>query len=318
MTFSRQADAERMPVHVAAILKEAVKFVRASIPSTIIITQDVQTNCLPVLADPTQIHQIIMNLSTNAFYAMQETGGELTISLKQKKYADLPPDLEESGAPGGYYLHLKVQDTGHGMDKETIDRIFDPYFTTKKRGEGTGLGLSTVIGVLNQLGGRITVNSEVGVGTEFNVYLPCMEKLPNAAAASSSPPVRGRGEEVLVVDDEGTVANMLSQMLKNLGYTPTATDDSITALELIQAEPKKFALVISDLTMPNLTGVELARKTEELTPNLPFILSSGLGDSAMAKASEAPNIKNIIHKPVTRSVLSLIVHKVLHPENADD
>ncbi|ACL03141.1 PAS/PAC sensor hybrid histidine kinase [Desulfatibacillum aliphaticivorans] len=315
LTFSRQADAERTPVHVAAILKEAVKFVRASIPSTININQDIQINCLPVLADPTQIHQIIMNLSTNAYYAMQEKGGELTISLKQKKYADLPPDLEESGANGMYYLHLKVQDTGQGMDKETMDRIFDPYFTTKKRGEGTGLGLSTVIGILNQLGGRISVESKIDAGTVFNVYLPCMEKLPSAAAASSSQPIKGNGQEVLVVDDEGTVANMLGQMLKNLGYISTAANDSLTALELIQADPQKFALVISDLTMPTLTGVELAKKAAELNPNLPFILSSGLGDGVIGKASESPNIKDILHKPVTRSVLGRVVNAVLNPEN---
>ncbi|SHJ76614.1 PAS domain S-box-containing protein [Desulfatibacillum alkenivorans DSM 16219] len=315
LTFSRQADAERMPVHVAAILKEAVKFVRASIPSTINIKQDIQTNCLPVLADPTQIHQIIMNLSTNAYYAMQEKGGELTISLKQKRRTDLFPDLEESDANGMYYLHLKVQDTGQGMDKETMDRIFDPYFTTKKRGEGTGLGLSTVIGILNQLGGRISVESKIDAGTVFNVYLPCMEKLPSAAAASSSQPAKGNGQEVLVVDDEGTVANMLSQMLKNLDYVPTAVSDSLTALELIQAAPQKFALVISDLTMPNLTGVELAKKAAELNPDLPFILSSGLGDGISGKASESPNIKDILHKPITRSALGRVVNAVLNPEN---
>ena len=314
LAFSRKADAERMPVHVPSILKEAIKFVRASIPSTITIHQDIQTNCLPVLADPTQIHQIIMNLCTNAYFAMQETGGDLSISLKQDKYPDPNQNSENKGQEGEYFLYLKVQDTGQGMDKKTLERIFDPYFTTKKQGEGTGLGLSTVIGILNSIRGRITVDSEPGKGAVFHVYLPCMDKLPSAAHPSSSSLPMGNGENILIVDDEGTVAAMLAQMLKKLGYNPFTATESPEALKAIQADPDKFALVISDLTMPTLTGVELARNVAEFKPDLPFVLSSGMGDNARKKSAGVPNIRSYLQKPVTRTILGQIVQQILDKE----
>jgi len=253
LTFSRQSDHERKPLETQRVIKEALKLIKSSLPSTIEISQNIKSDCGLVMADPTHIHQIVMNLCTNAFHAMEEAGGKLTIALKEVELT--AEDLKDPAMIPGPHVSLTVADTGPGMEQSIIDRIFDPYFTTKEEGKGTGLGLAVVHGIVKNHGGQISVYSEPGKGTEFQICFPIIKKQRETSKVETDTPIQKGDEQILLVDDQDIIVQIEKQMLERLGYHVTARISSIDALEAFRANPDKFDLIITDLTMPNMTVI---------------------------------------------------------------
>jgi two-component system, cell cycle sensor histidine kinase and response regulator CckA len=309
LLFSRQSEIEIKPLQINLIVKEAIKMMRSSLPSTIDIRQKINPGWDLVMADPTRMQQIIMNLSTNAAYAMRETGGTLTYGLE-------PEDITEAKAaihPGlkpGPYVRLSVRDTGHGIAPTIMDKIFNPFFTTKPRGEGTGLGLSVALGVVKELGGCITVDSEVNKGTTFTVFLPRIERRISQRVEVRKPLREGK-EIILLVDDEKALVDAHSEAFKKLGYQVVSRYSSIDALEAFRAQPSKFDLVITDQTMPKMTGLQLARELMSIRPGIPIILCTGFSDLMAEEEAKLIGIKKFIMKPVVLSEITDAVRNVL-------
>ena len=309
LTFSRQDGHEKKPLDIMLLLKEAVKFLRASIPATIEIRQRLTDESCNILADPTQMHQIIMNLCTNAGHAMKQTGGVLTMELSTlelspgeiSRYPDLKP---------GSYVKLTVSDTGHGIDSALQLRIFDPFFTTKSKDEGTGLGLSVVYGIVKSHDGIITVYSEPGKGASFSVYLPMIipEEITNRSVSKA---VTGGTERILFVDDEPVLVDIGATMLSSLGYEVTGVTSSLEALNLFRAAPGSFDLVITDMTLPKMTGIDLSREIMQIRPGIPVILCSGIRDSETEKQVKSMGIRAYSIKPLTRRDLSRVIRETL-------
>ena len=310
LTFSRQSEQERKPLKIQPILKEALKLLRASLPSTIEITQNIDRESGAILADPTQIHQVIINLCTNAYHAMREKGGVLEVILTEVDADSTDLTFNPDLSPGPY-LRLTISDTGHGMDRIVMERIFDPYFTTKGLGEGTGLGLAVVHGIVRSHGGDITVYSEPGKGTTFHVYLPRIDAGAIAPETVSTEPAPKGKERILLVDDEEQIVLMVRQMLEGLGYTVTARTSSVEALEAFRAKPEKFDLAITDQTMPNMTGAELAQKLMGIRADIPIILCTGFSEVITEDKSKGIGIREYVMKPVLRSEMAKTIRRVL-------
>lgn len=311
LTFSRQVEAARQPVAVGLLLTEALRLLRASIPSTINIVTEVAPDSGTVFADPTQVHQVVMNLCTNAYHAMEAKGGTLSIGL-QRVEADeallaMAPRLRE----GQFYLCLRVTDNGIGMDRKVLDRIFDPFFTTKEQGKGTGLGLATVHGIVTALGGDIVVTSEPGVGTEFRVYLPRVEAPVPVPLPREDEEPQGNGEHILLVDDERVLLQLGEDMLSSLNYQVTICDNPEEALAHILASPQLFGALVTDQTMPGLTGTELAQRVHMHNADLPVIIVSGYTESFTPERLIAARVNGFLQKPYTRSALARILHSAL-------
>jgi two-component system cell cycle sensor histidine kinase/response regulator CckA len=309
LAFSRKTEHQKQPVQGSLILKEVVKMLRSTLPTTIEIRQQIHSDSV-IIGDPTQIHQVIMNLCTNAYHAMQETGGILALCLDEV-------DLQEGESfpipiPPGRYLKLDVSDTGCGMDAQVKEKIFEPYFTTKKQSEGTGLGLAVVHGIVKSHHGHITVYSEPANGTSMHVYLPLAEQ----ETVSPLPPpdianVRGHGERILFVDDETQICDYMCALLEGYGYEVTVFSDSVQAWEEFKRQPDRFDLIVTDMTMPHMPGSELARKVLELRRGLPVILCTG--HSALinrAKALEM-GITDYLVKPVANYTLMVAIQRAL-------
>ncbi|HMK34801.1 MAG TPA: PAS domain S-box protein [Desulfomonilaceae bacterium] len=311
LTFSRHTEQERRPMSVGPIVKEALKLLRSSLPSTIEIRREIEA--LPeggmVLTDPTQIHQVVMNLCTNAAHAMRANGGVLTVGLSCGPVG-APFFSPCPGLKPGPYLCLTVSDTGHGMDTSISERIFDPYFTTKGPGEGTGLGLAVVQGIVKSHGGAITMHSEPGQGTTFSVFLPLIEEeiAPGVEPVDALPV---GCERVLFVDDENVLVDLGKEMLEVLGYGVTAKTGSLEALATFRARPDAFDLVITDMTMPDLTGKDLARELVAVRPDVPVILCSGFSELADGPLSREMGIREIVMKPYAIDHLAITIRKVL-------
>ncbi len=308
LTFTRHMERERAPIRVSLIVKEALKLLRPSLPSTIEIRWNLDTNGV-VVADATQIHQLIMNLCTNAYHSMREKGGVLEVTTSEvpitpemtKTYPDLHP---------GTYLMLTVKDSGHGIAPSIVDRIFDPYFTTKEKGEGTGLGLAVVHGIVKSHGGAISVRSEPGKGSEFQAFLPLvMTKEAEDAPRMETIP-RGN-ERVLVVDDEEQLATLGSKMLERLGYRVTTSTSSVEALNLIRENPGRFDVVVTDMTMPDMTGAELSREILALREDLPIILCTGYSELITREQARELGVSDFLEKPVTTTGLAKAVRKAV-------
>lgn len=310
LAFSRQAPQEKKPFQPHLVVKEALKLLHASLPSTIEIREEISTDCGAILADPTQIHQIIMNLCTNAYHAMRETGGVLAVNLAKVTIVSNSMVPSSDLAPGNYVL-LEVCDTGCGMEPKTLAHIFDPYFTTKVKGEGTGLGLSVVHGIIKSYQGNISVYSEVGKGTSFQVYLPRITETSSRAEMVSSETIPTGTERVLVVDDEEIISILLQEILQSLGYQVTVSCNSLVAQALIEQDPMAFDLLITDMTMPHLTGFELAQKAMAIRADLPVILSSGFSELGNKEQAQAMGIRAYLTKPVSVQELGQTVRKVL-------
>jgi len=312
LTFSRQDKSERLPVQMGLYIKETVKFLRASLPTTIDIRQKLAAGSGKILADPSQIHQVLINLCTNAAQSMEESGGILEINLEkvdlQPGDQDLLPDL-----PPGPYLRLTVSDTGKGMAPEVLDRIFEPFFTTKESGKGTGLGLAVVHGIVKSHEGSIKAFSEPGKGTTFQVLFPRIESQEIAEAAALTEAPKGHGL-ILLVDDEQDLVQLWEQMLKRLGYRVVAKTSSLDALETFQAQPDRFDLVITDQTMPQMTGINLTRELLLIRPDIPIVLCTGFTDKIKPEHVQALGIRELITKPLSKNDLAMIIKKVLGGE----
>jgi len=371
LTFSRQSEQERKPLKIQPIIKEALKLLRASIPSTIEISQNIDKGCGAILADPIQIHQVMMNLCTNAYHAMREKGGVLAVSLSNVDFGPPCPSWCDSESkmlmqskPGlgqgrdvvgtgccacksglgqglrsadlekhhkhsafriphseielvpGSYLRLTVSDTGHGIEHADMERIFEPYFTTKGPGKGAGMGLAVVHGIARSHGGYITVYSEPGEGATFHVYLPRIDSSAIAPVTVSTESVPNGKERILLTDDEEQIVNMVQQMLERLGYHVTARTSSVEALEAFRTQPEKFDLVITDQTMPNMTGAELAQKLMGIRPDIPIILCTGFSEVIPEEKARAMGFQDYVMKPIVKSEMARIIRRVLDQEKA--
>ena len=309
LTLSRRHKQEQRPVQVEHIVKEALSLLRATLPTTIEIRTDLAKDAGIVNADPTQIHQVIMNLTTNAGHAMREDGGVLEVTLANIELDD-PSASKNLDLVAGSYLRLAVSDTGHGMTSEIVERIFDPYFTTKDTGEGTGLGLSVAHGIVKTYGGTITAYSEPGEGTTFHVYLPLILEEEREVKESEEPLPTG-SERILFIDDEEVLLEIGSQILEQLGYEVVPEKSSVRALELFRAEPDRFDLVITDMTMPHMTGDKLARKLMKIRPHIPIILCTGHSVLVSEKKAEEIGIKAFVMKPLVMRNFAETVRNVL-------
>jgi len=312
LAFSRQSDQKLRHIRLQPIIREALKLLSASIPKTIDIQERIDQSCGKVMADPTQIHQIIMNLSTNAFHAMQGSSGRLTLSLEQACLPQVP--METGQLPPGEYALLKVSDTGVGIEKEVLKNIFDPYFTTKERGKGTGLGLSVVLGIVKTMKGDIRAESRTGKGSTFSVYLPVVKETgdinPERQNGFLDKEITGGMERILLVDDEKAIIKMERLMLERLGYRVTAIQGSHPALAAFRANPGEFDLVITDYTMPRMAGLELIKKIRTLKQDIPVILCTGFSDEVNEQTCKAFNIQGLVMKPVSKSDLAEAIRKV--------
>jgi PAS domain S-box-containing protein len=309
LTFSRQTELEQKPIRISSILKEALKLLRPSLPSTIEIRQQIHSPIDPILADPSQIHQILMNLCTNAAHAMREKGGVLSVALTMVEL-DTATASRHEGVKPGPYVRLTVSDTGYGMDAVTMERIFDPFFTTKGLEGGTGMGLSVVHGIVKNHGGMITVFSEPGVGTTFNVFFPRIETRIEEEIAVPLPLPTGK-ERILFVDDEEMLVTVAQQLLTRMGYEVTAITSSTDALHLFKDQPDRFDLVITDQTMPKMTGTQLAKELLAIRPDLPIILSTGFSEMITPDRAKAAGIREFVLKPVTQRDLAECIRRVL-------
>ena len=313
LSFSRRSDQERRPIRIGSVIEETMRLLRASLPTTIEIVQEVEAARGFVSADPTQIHQLLMNLCTNAAHAMRERGGVLKIQLKRV-------DLDENSAAGyaelspGAYNDLSVTDTGEGMDRDTLERIFEPFFTTKETGQGTGMGLAVVHGIVKAHGGAITVYSEPGHGSTFHVYLPLMQTDEKEEAPIEKEPLPTGREHILLVDDEKALADIGRQMLERLGYQVTPRTSSLEALEVFKAQPNGFDLVITDQTMPNLTGVDLTKEMLSIRSDIPIIICTGFNAQISTQRVEEIGVKRLLMKPLVVREVATAIREVLDNE----
>lgn len=310
LTFSRKGQETPQPMRPSSIIKEALKLMRASLPTTIDIHEEIAPDCGIILASPTNIHQVVVNLCTNAFHAMENEQGVLNVKLTRM---DLKKDeaAHRSGVSAGAYVELLVKDTGCGMDKATMDRIFEPYFTTKDIGKGTGLGLALVHGIVQDCRGFIRVESEPGKGSAFHLYFPVIEEKP-AKAEEEKPEILPRGNErVLAVDDEKVIVDICKARLERMGYTVTTYCSSKEALAAFRSSPDSFDLVITDQTMPHLPGSALAKELLQIRPNIPIILCSGYSSMVSEERAIDLGIRKFAMKPVSPRDLAMMVRDVL-------
>ncbi len=309
LIFSRHQEQERKPVLVAPIIKEEIKLLKSLLPSTIQITQAIADTSTLILADVTQIQQVLMNLCTNAFHAMRERGGILEIRLDQEKVGpeNIPHPLNLST---GDYVKLSVRDSGHGIDAANISRVFDPFYTTKGPGEGTGLGLSVVYGIVRDHRGAIDIASEPGKGTTVSVYLPLI--ITGEVEQQQAPEqIVGGSERILLVDDEAAIVEVVESMLSSLGYHVTARRSSVETLELFRTRPSDFDLVITDMTMPNMRGDDLAREMLKIRGDIPIILCTGFSEMITEAKARSIGIRRLIMKPLYTKDLAKVIREVL-------
>jgi len=308
LAFARQTEQELKPIRVDLIAREALKLLRSTLPTTIDIVQHIKSKSL-IMADPTQIHQIIMNLCANAAHAMEEKGGTLKIRIKDSvlgpQVTDNYPDLEP-----GFYLKLEVEDSGIGIDAKNLDAIFEPYFTTKESGEGTGLGLSVVHGIVKSYFGEIIVTSQSGKGSVFKIYLPVIKSAGIEKRFDTMEILMGN-EHILYVDDELAIAELGKKMLESLGYHVTTRTSSIEALELFKFRADIFDLVITDMTMPNMTGDRLASEMMKIRSDIPVIICTGYSKNFSDADAIENGIKALQMKPLIKKELAKTVRKVL-------
>jgi PAS domain S-box-containing protein len=303
LTFSRIQKPSRSVTKVDSAVSDALKLMRSSLPSSVVIKSSFDAQTPFVLADPSQLHQVVMNLCTNAAHAMREHGGELALrvdlAVVDEALSSQRPDLRP-----GRYARIAVSDTGQGIDQATLKRIFEPFFTTKKQGEGTGLGLAVVHGIVRDHDGAIAVESTVGSGTTFEVFLPEYLGEPSAVAVSPATLPRGNDERILVVDDEEALCASLAQLLSRLGYRVTAKAQPEEALALFRQSPEEFALVLTDLTMPGMTGLELAEQILRLQPNARVVLMSGFSGTWTRASVRALGLVDMVVKPLNAATLA--------------
>jgi len=310
LAFSRQEDQERKPIQLVQVISEALKLLRATLPSAIEVRTTLDETASLVLADATQIHQIVMNLATNASHAMKDSPGVLDVKLTgidvDANFARTQMDLRP-----GRYVRLSVSDTGHGMDRTTLDRIFEPFFTTKPPGKGSGMGLSTVLGITKSHHGAIIVYSQPGEGTAFHLYFPALDDVTEEVELHSGAVPRGHGERILFVDDEEPLAQWGQNALERLGYDVTSRTDVLEAIAMMGEQPGRFDLVVTDMSMPVMNGVTLSQRLLQIRADLPIILTTGYVASMTEASVREFGIRGLLVKPNTIQSLAEAVHRVL-------
>jgi PAS domain S-box-containing protein len=309
LTFSRKTGRNMGGVDMSMGIKETLKFLRSAIPSTIEIKQNIEKDLGLIYGNPIQINQVLMNLCTNAAHAMKENGGVLEINLKKCVITNDSP-LQE--IKPGIYQQLIVSDSGHGMSKEVLERIYEPYFTTKEKEEGSGMGLAVIYGIVNSHKGAIEVSSNVGIGTTFSVYFPLMESsevIKPVSDLESFP--RGNNEMILFLDDEPALVKVGTKVLKRLGYRVESRVNSIKALEAFKTSPDDFDIIITDMTMPNMTGVVFAKEVHQIRPEIPVVICTGFSGDINNENFKQYGINAFLMKPITKKVLSETLHNIL-------
>ena len=309
LTFSRQVETKLQPIQPKLIVKEALNLLRASLPATLEFRMNIASDAY-ILADASQVHQVIVNLCVNAAHAMEPNGGVLIVNMIDRniEMTEIRPSMRLSH---GRHMVLSVTDTGSGIPGEIVDKIFDPYFSTKPQDKGTGLGLATVNGIINSYGGSIQVTSEPGEGSRFDVFIPIFETRGNQTSKEPEMEVQTGSETILLVDDEEALIDVCKKMLEKLGYSVTAMTDSRKALQAFKNKPEAFSLLITDYTMPHMTGVELAQTVHKFNPDLPILMISGNHDPIDATKATEMQIEGLLEKPLTQKDLSIQIRKLL-------
>jgi len=310
LTFSRKGVETSEPLQLELIIKDTLKLVRASLPTTVEIQESITPDCGSILANSTNIHQVLVNLCTNAFHAMKEEQGIITVKLAPLELTRREV-MHETGVSEGSFVELTVRDNGCGMDKNTISRIFEPYFTTKEVGKGTGMGLALIHGIVQSCGGFIKIKSDLGRGTAFHVYFPAITEKSVAVQGGQAKSFPGGDERIMAVDDEKIIASMYQGTLSRLGYTVTTYNSSEEALEVFRSSPDSFDLIITDQTMPNLSGTELTRKILQIRKKIPVILCTGYSTMVSEEKATEVGVDRFVMKPVSRSDLATVVREVL-------
>jgi signal transduction histidine kinase/CheY-like chemotaxis protein len=310
LTFSRKNKQERFPLHLSTVLKEVIKLVRSSLPSTIDIQIAIECNNDLVLADPTEVHQIIMNICVNAGHAMKSKGGVLSIKLCDHR-GPIRGWSETDELGTGPFLQLSIADTGHGIDPALFPRIFEPFFTTKSQAEGTGMGLAMVHGIVKRYGGSISVESQIGSGSTFYIYLPQLpeDKMPQVNELEKEQYPRGNNLRVLYVDDEEAIARLAEESLQFMGFKVVSKTSSTEALDLFESNANDFDAIVTDQTMPGLTGLELAKRALEIKPAIPIFLCSGYNETVTAQTAKDIGISEYLTKPVNFNSLASLICK---------
>jgi signal transduction histidine kinase/CheY-like chemotaxis protein len=307
--FSRSGMSERAPVNIQAVIEETLELLKPSLPEEIRLEQNLAAGNVAVIGDETQLHQVAMNLCTNAVQAMQ-AGGTLRVTLDCSFVVEVRSLTRGSLAPGPYAL-LAVSDTGSGIPPAVLDRVFDPFFTTKEVGEGTGLGLALVDGIVLDLGGGIDVSTRPGVGTVFNIWLPVTGEIARFEDQLPAELSYGNGETVMIIDDERMLVALAEEMLAGLGYEPVGFDSGATALHAFRLAPHRFRLILTDENMPGLTGTELTRQVRQVRPDIPVVLMSGHGGAQLAERAVSAGISEVLRKPLRRRDLSEALARTL-------
>jgi signal transduction histidine kinase/ActR/RegA family two-component response regulator len=310
LAFSRSGMGERVPLHVQSVVEETLELLAASLPAEVRLERQLVAADTAVVGDATQLHQVTMNLCTNAMHAMAH-GGVLTVVL-DRAAVDERRLFSHGTLAAGFYVRLAVSDTGSGIPPAVLERMFDPFFTTKRVGDGTGLGLALVNSIVADLGGAIDVATQINVGTTFTIWLPAAGEMPMQLAEPLAKLSRGNGESVMIVDDEPALVALAEETLAQLGYEPVGFDSSVAALQAFRAEPKRFDLVLTDETMPDLTGTELAREMRQLRPEISVILMSGYGGAQLSERAQAAGINEVVRKPLVRRDIAEPIARALH------
>lgn len=312
LSFSRQSEYARRSFKVSSLLKESLKLLRSSIPANIIIKENIVSNAM-ILADSTQVHQVIMNLCTNAYHAMSDTGGTLTVELYEVRFSEIE-NAANVDRPCEKYLKLKVSDTGHGIDEKTLLKIFDPYFTTKDIGKGTGLGLAVVDGIVKNHDGFIQPFSKVGSGTSFEIFWPVQEQ-----TSANIIPYKKNGtdlfaghEKIMLVDDETDILHTSKDLLRRLGYKIETFKDGSSALKAFIENPDRFDLIITDMAMPNMLGDTFSLEILKIRKDMPIILCTGYSENLSQEQASEMGISKYIQKPVTNHELSCSIREVMN------
>ena len=312
LSFARTSEKQRIPIDIRPVVKEALKLLRSALPATITINKDINSSGQYfVLADPTEIHQVVMNLCTNAGQEMADTGGVLEVTLD---HCDIPENepQRQPGLKSGSYLLITIKDSGKGIADEDLSRIFEPFFTTKPVGEGTGLGLSVVHGIITGMDGFIFVESFENVGTTFTIYLPTTEKIITHKKSSEKVIPKGTHEHILLVEDDEVLREMISNMLEELNYTCTTAANGTEGFEIFNTQPEKFDLLLTDQTMPGLTGDALSLAVRAINQTLPIILCTGFSEKLSAEKSAELGIDIFLSKPILVESLADALHTLLH------
>jgi len=310
VTFSRQKEWERSALRITPVVREAMELFRPTVPGTIAVHETIGAEGATVLAHPAQVHQVLSNLCQNACLAMRDKPGRLEVKL-DKVHVDAAMASRHAGLKPGPYVRLAVGDSGCGMPQEVLSRVFEPFFTTRSPGEGSGLGLAVVHGIVRSYGGAITAYSEVGKGSTFSVFLPLLPDDAQAAETLAAPAAETGSERILLVDDDAVQLKSLARMLGKLGYKVSAYPSGRTAAAAFKRKPDAFDLVVTDQTMPRMTGIELARSLVAMRPDIPIILNTGFSEKVNGETVGQYGIRAFIMKPFTSRELSSLIRKVL-------